>query len=300
MSTSLSRAGPTPENPTRPSASSASQVGFSWRGCRASARRARRPSRGGRRGSPAASARCRRRPRRRRAGGRAPPRPRAPRDGSSLLQAGPWRHARCHADHQVRPCLRPDRARGSRGGARPRCLHRRGGGGRATAVLVTHVHPDHLHPENLRATDAPVFTVGQVAEQLTTDAPDVAERTTVVAPGAAFDVGLPVRAVGEMHNVIHPELPQPYNSGYLLTVGDRRSTTRATRSPCPSCRSTSCSAPRPRPGCAARWRSSSCARSAPREPGHPRPRLLRGRARVPGDADGDAGRAARPGVGATR
>jgi L-ascorbate metabolism protein UlaG (beta-lactamase superfamily) len=91
----------------------------------------------------------------------------------------------------------------------------------ATAVLVSHLHPDHLHPDNLRATDAPVHTVGQVAEQLRADAPDVAERTTVVAPGAAFDVGLPVRAVGELHNVIHPELPQPYNSGYLLTVGDQ-------------------------------------------------------------------------------
>src|SRR3954451_16938005 len=91
----------------------------------------------------------------------------------------------------------------------------------ATAVLVTHVHPGHLHPANLRATDAPVFTVGQVADALATDAPDVAERTTTVAVGAAFDVGLPVRAVEELHNVIHPELPQPYNSGYLLTVGDQ-------------------------------------------------------------------------------
>jgi L-ascorbate metabolism protein UlaG (beta-lactamase superfamily) len=91
----------------------------------------------------------------------------------------------------------------------------------ATAVLVTHVHPDHLHAENLRATDARIFTVGQVAEQLASDAPDVAERTVAVAAGAAFDVGLPVRAVGELHNVIHPELPQPYNSGYLMTVGDQ-------------------------------------------------------------------------------
>jgi len=91
----------------------------------------------------------------------------------------------------------------------------------APAVLVTHLHPDHLHPANLRATDAPVFTVGQVADQLAADAPDVAERTVTVAAGAAFDVGLPVRAVGELHNVIHPELPQPYNSGYLVTVGDQ-------------------------------------------------------------------------------
>src|SRR3954453_11396339 len=70
----------------------------------------------------------------------------------------------------------------------------------ATAVLVTHVHPDHLHPGNLRATDAPVFTVGQVADQLAADAPDVAERTTTVPAAAAFEVGLSVRAVGELHN----------------------------------------------------------------------------------------------------
>src|SRR3954467_1725499 len=104
----------------------------------------------------------------------------------------------------------------------------------ATAVLVTHLHPDHLPPANLRATQAPVFTVGQVAEQLATDAPDVAERTITLPAGPPFDVrppgrppvlpaaaGLPVRAVAELHNVIHPELPQPYNSGYLLTVGDQ-------------------------------------------------------------------------------
>lgn len=90
----------------------------------------------------------------------------------------------------------------------------------ATAVLITHLHPDHLHPDNLRATDAPVWGPEQVREQLEQDAPDVAERTTGVPAGAAFDVGLPVRAVGELHSVIHPELPLPYNSGYLLTVGD--------------------------------------------------------------------------------
>jgi L-ascorbate metabolism protein UlaG (beta-lactamase superfamily) len=63
----------------------------------------------------------------------------------------------------------------------------------ATAVLVTHVHPDHLHPDNLRATDAPVFTVGQVAEQLATDAPDVAERTTTV-PGESRSSSKPALA----------------------------------------------------------------------------------------------------------
>jgi L-ascorbate metabolism protein UlaG (beta-lactamase superfamily) len=91
----------------------------------------------------------------------------------------------------------------------------------ATAVLITHVHPDHYVVDHLRRTDAPVFTVGQVADAIRDQAPEVGERTTVVAPGESFDVGLPVRAVGELHNLIHPELPRPFNSGYVVTAGDQ-------------------------------------------------------------------------------
>lgn len=90
----------------------------------------------------------------------------------------------------------------------------------ATAVLLTHEHPDHTHVETLRRADAPVFTVDAVAALLRESAPDVAERVTTVAPGESFDAGLPVRAVGELHAVIHPDLPRVHNSGYLLTAGD--------------------------------------------------------------------------------
>ncbi|MGH3412004.1 MAG: MBL fold metallo-hydrolase [Marmoricola sp.] len=86
----------------------------------------------------------------------------------------------------------------------------------ATAVLVTHEHADHLDPDNLRATDAPVFTIAAVADKLPDD---LRERTTVVTPGAQLDVGLPVAVVGEKHAVIHPELPHFDNSGYLLDLG---------------------------------------------------------------------------------
>jgi L-ascorbate metabolism protein UlaG (beta-lactamase superfamily) len=88
----------------------------------------------------------------------------------------------------------------------------------ATAVLITHEHPDHYHPEHLRSVAAPVFTIEAVAARIREDAPDVAERLTVVAPGQEFDAGLPVRAVGELHAVIHPDLPRFSNSGYLVTV----------------------------------------------------------------------------------
>jgi L-ascorbate metabolism protein UlaG (beta-lactamase superfamily) len=44
----------------------------------------------------------------------------------------------------------------------------------------------------------------------------------VVSPEERFDVGVPVRAVGELHAVIHPEIPRVANSGYLLTLGDTK------------------------------------------------------------------------------
>jgi L-ascorbate metabolism protein UlaG (beta-lactamase superfamily) len=92
----------------------------------------------------------------------------------------------------------------------------------ATAVLITHEHPDHYLPDHLRATDAPVFTIDAVARRIREDAPDVAERVTVVAPDQEFDAGMPVRAVGELHAVIHPELPRFSNSGYVVTAGDTK------------------------------------------------------------------------------
>ncbi|MEZ5094608.1 MBL fold metallo-hydrolase [Nocardioides sp.] len=92
----------------------------------------------------------------------------------------------------------------------------------ADAVLVTHEHPDHLDAERLRATDAPVFTVDAVAARLRDEAPDVAERVTVVGPGEEFTAALPVRAVGELHAVIHPDLPRAFNCGYVVTAGDQK------------------------------------------------------------------------------
>jgi L-ascorbate metabolism protein UlaG (beta-lactamase superfamily) len=65
-----------------------------------------------------------------------------------------------------------------------------------------------------------VFTIEAVAARIREDSPDVAERVTVVAPGESFDPGIPARAVGELHAVIHPEMPRFFNSGYVLT-GDR-------------------------------------------------------------------------------
>ena len=92
----------------------------------------------------------------------------------------------------------------------------------ATAVLITHEHADHYHADHLRATDAAIFTIEAVAEQIRANAPDLLERLHVVKPGSSFDAGLPVEVVGEQHAVIHHDLTRIDNSGYLLTVGEQR------------------------------------------------------------------------------
>ncbi|KRC52758.1 MULTISPECIES: MBL fold metallo-hydrolase [unclassified Nocardioides] len=90
------------------------------------------------------------------------------------------------------------------------------------AVLITHEHPDHFDVEHLRATDAPIFTIAAVAAQIRDAAPDVAERVTVVGPDEAWAIGdIGVRAIGELHAVIHPDLPRFHNSGYLLSLGEQ-------------------------------------------------------------------------------
>jgi L-ascorbate metabolism protein UlaG (beta-lactamase superfamily) len=89
----------------------------------------------------------------------------------------------------------------------------------ADAVLVTHEHPDHYHPAHLVRASAPVFTIDAVAQRIREDSPEVAEQLTVVSPEQTFEAaGLPVRAVGEQHAVIHPDLPRFDNSGYVVTL----------------------------------------------------------------------------------
>src|SRR3954451_21636494 len=92
----------------------------------------------------------------------------------------------------------------------------------ATAVLVTHEHPDHLDLDNLRAADAPVYTIEAVHRQISDADEAVAERVTVVSQGQTFDAGLPVTAVGELHAVIHKDLGRISNSGYVIDVGGTR------------------------------------------------------------------------------
>ena len=88
----------------------------------------------------------------------------------------------------------------------------------ATAVLVTHEHPDHFVGDRLRAAmDADpaleVWTNPSVAEQLE----GLGGRVHAVGDGDALTVaGLDVSVHGEWHAVIHPDLPRVRNVGFLV------------------------------------------------------------------------------------
>jgi L-ascorbate metabolism protein UlaG (beta-lactamase superfamily) len=88
----------------------------------------------------------------------------------------------------------------------------------ASAVLITHEHFDHLEPERLRAAlDADpaleVWANQAVAGQLE----GTGGRVHVVGHGDAFTAaGFDVHAHGELHAVIHPDIPQITNVGFLV------------------------------------------------------------------------------------
>ncbi|MEU1292661.1 MULTISPECIES: MBL fold metallo-hydrolase [unclassified Streptomyces] len=92
----------------------------------------------------------------------------------------------------------------------------------ADAILITHEHPDHFDEGRLRtALDADpaveIWTLKSVADQLTAAFPG---RVHTVGHGDAFTAaGFDVQVHGELHAVIHPDIPRITNVGYLIDDG---------------------------------------------------------------------------------
>ncbi|WNB84310.1 MBL fold metallo-hydrolase [Cellulomonas sp. ATA003] len=92
----------------------------------------------------------------------------------------------------------------------------------ATAVLVTHDHVDHVVPDELRAAlvgraELEVWAPEAVVGAVVGDDDAVASRVHTVSPGDHLDVaGFAVDVVGDKHAVIHPDVPQIANVGYLV------------------------------------------------------------------------------------
>nr|WSZ99340.1 MBL fold metallo-hydrolase [Streptomyces sp. NBC_00857] len=89
----------------------------------------------------------------------------------------------------------------------------------ADVILVTHEHPDHFSEDRLRAgleanPAAELWTLRSVAGQLAAAFPG---RVHTVGHGDAFTAaGFDVRVYGELHAVIHPDIPRITNVGYLV------------------------------------------------------------------------------------
>lgn len=91
----------------------------------------------------------------------------------------------------------------------------------ADAILVTHEHPDHFDESRLRAAleanpAAGIWTLRSVAERISAAFPG---RVHTVGDGDAFTAaGFEVEVHGELHAVIHPDIPRVTNVGYAVTA----------------------------------------------------------------------------------
>ncbi|MDH6223813.1 MULTISPECIES: MBL fold metallo-hydrolase [Streptomyces] len=89
----------------------------------------------------------------------------------------------------------------------------------ADAVLVTHEHPDHFDEGRLRAAlegnpAAGIWTLAAVADKISAAFPG---RVHTVGNGDTFTAaGFDVQVHGELHAVIHPDIPRVTNVGYLV------------------------------------------------------------------------------------
>ncbi|MCX4965694.1 MBL fold metallo-hydrolase [Streptomyces sp. NBC_00654] len=89
----------------------------------------------------------------------------------------------------------------------------------ADVILVTHEHPDHFDEARLRAgleadPAAAIWTLDSVARQLSAAFPG---RVHTVGHGDTFTAGgFEVAVHGELHAVIHPDIPRITNIGFLV------------------------------------------------------------------------------------
>ncbi|MEU6082749.1 MBL fold metallo-hydrolase [Streptomyces sp. NPDC047108] len=89
----------------------------------------------------------------------------------------------------------------------------------AEAVLITHEHLDHFDEGRLRTAleadpSAEIWTLRSVADQISAAFPG---RVHTVGHGDTFSAaGFEIEVYGELHAVIHPDIPRITNVGYCV------------------------------------------------------------------------------------
>jgi L-ascorbate metabolism protein UlaG (beta-lactamase superfamily) len=87
----------------------------------------------------------------------------------------------------------------------------------ASAVLITHEHPDHVNVEELKAAAGRNDQLRIWAPRPVADALQLGDQVVEVEAGQAFDAaGFAVRTFGGQHALIHPTIPMVPNVGYLV------------------------------------------------------------------------------------
>jgi L-ascorbate metabolism protein UlaG (beta-lactamase superfamily) len=92
----------------------------------------------------------------------------------------------------------------------------------ADAVLITHEHVDHVVPDALRAAlagrpDLEVWAPQGLVATIAGDDDSVAARVHAATPGEHVDAaGFGIDVVGGKHALIHPDVPQAANVGYVV------------------------------------------------------------------------------------
>ncbi|MFE2185532.1 MBL fold metallo-hydrolase [Streptomyces sp. NPDC059455] len=89
----------------------------------------------------------------------------------------------------------------------------------ADAILVTHEHFDHFNEERLRTAlddnpGAQIWTLRSVSHHISAAFPG---RVNTIGEGDSFNAaGFDIEVHGQLHAVIHPDIPRITNVGYLL------------------------------------------------------------------------------------
>lgn len=87
----------------------------------------------------------------------------------------------------------------------------------ASAVLITHEHPDHVNVDELRAAATRNDQLRIWAPRPVADALRLGDQVVEVEAGQAFDAaGFAVRTFGGQHALIHATIPVVPNVGYLI------------------------------------------------------------------------------------
>jgi L-ascorbate metabolism protein UlaG (beta-lactamase superfamily) len=88
----------------------------------------------------------------------------------------------------------------------------------ASAVLITHEHPDHINADAVRAaakrdSALRIYAPAPVAASLA----DLGDQVATASPGESFSTaGFTVETFGGQHALIHPSIPVVPNVGYLI------------------------------------------------------------------------------------